>query len=192
MPYKKQLFQSLLLFFTLLFIFIEWKIIRTPYYEKPSPADTIIVLGAHLWGDQPSPLLQYRLDKAIELYGMGYAANIIVSGAQGDDEITTEAKAMAAYLVRHYIPEENIYLEEQSYNTFQNLKFSKEIMDKEGFEDAIIITNTFHLYRSLRIAKYLSIPATGSAAKIHPLWSLKLKYYTREFLSVLKFLVLRS
>lgn len=186
----KQLLLILLLSFTLLFSVIQWKIITTPYQEKPVPSDTLIVLGAHLWGDQPSPLLQYRLDKAIELYHLGYGKKIIVSGAQGHDEITTEAKAMAAYLIRNEIPKEDIFLEENSYNTFQNLKYSKEIMEKEGLRHAVVITNTFHLHRALRIAKYLDIEISGSAAKMHPFIGMKIKYYTREFFGVLKFLLL--
>lgn len=186
----KQLLLILLLSFTLLFSVIQWKIITTPYQEKPVPSDTLIVLGAHLWGDQPSPLLQYRLDKAIELYHLGYGGKIIVSGAQGHDEITTEAKAMAAYLIRNEIPKEDIFLEENSYNTFQNLKYSKAIMEKEGLRHAVVITNTFHLHRALRIAKYLDIEISGSAAKMHPFIGMKIKYYTREFFGVLKFLLL--
>ncbi|AOT72169.1 YdcF family protein [Geosporobacter ferrireducens] len=188
----KQLLLVLLLAFTLLFCAIQWKIIAAPFREKPVPSDTLIVLGAHLWGDQPSPLLRYRLDKAIELYHLGYGQKIIVSGAQGHDEITTEAKAMAAYLVRNGIPQEDIFLEENSYNTFQNLKFSKEIMEKEELRHAVVVTNTFHLYRALRIAKYLDIEISGSAAKMHPFIGTKVKYYTREFFSVIKFLLLRS
>ncbi|SHJ33313.1 Uncharacterized SAM-binding protein YcdF, DUF218 family [Geosporobacter subterraneus DSM 17957] len=191
MLHIKQLLIFLLLTFTLLFCIIQWKIIVTPYQVKPVPSDAIIVLGAHLWGDQPSPLLQYRLDQAMELYHTGYGKKIIVSGAQGDDEVTTEAKAMAAYLTRQGIPTEDILLEENSYNTFQNLKYSKEIMEKAGLRHAIVVTNTFHLHRALRIGKYLDIEISGSAAKMHPYISTKIKYHVREFFSVLKFLLLR-
>jgi uncharacterized SAM-binding protein YcdF (DUF218 family) len=175
-----------------IFMIIEGKIIYTATHEKPRPSDVIIVLGAHLWGDQPSPLLRYRLDQVIALYREGYAESIIVSGAQGDDELTTEAYAMALYLERHNIPEDIIHLEENSYSTYENIKYSKEIMDREGLQRAIIVTNTFHLYRALEIGKHFSIPVSGSPAKMHPSLPMKLKYYIREFFAVVKFFVLKS
>jgi uncharacterized SAM-binding protein YcdF (DUF218 family) len=176
----------------IIFVIIEGKILYTATYEKPLSSDVIIVLGAHLWGDQPSPLLRYRLDQAISLYRQGYAKSIIVSGAQGDDELTTEAYAMAVYLGRHNIPKDIIYLEENSYSTYENMKYSKEIMDREGLERAIIVTNTFHVYRALEIGKHFSIPVSGAPAKMHPSVLLKLKYYIREFFAVVKFYLMKN
>lgn len=175
-----------------IFAIVEGKILYTAIHEKPLPSDVIIVLGAHLWGDQPSPLLRYRLDQAISLYRQGYAASIIVSGAQGDDELTTEAYAMGRYLERHNIPKYVIYLEENSYSTYENIKYSKGIMAQKGLERAIIVTNTFHLYRALEIGKHFSIPVSGSPAKMHPSMLLKLKYYIREFFAVVKFYVMKN
>lgn len=182
----------LIIAFTLLFFWIEAKIVLTAVREKPQPSDVIIVLGAHLWGDQPSPLLQYRLDQALCLYQQRYAKYIIVSGAQGDDEMMTEAKAMAAYLIRHHIPQDNIYLEERAYSTYENLKYSKEIMERKGFHSAIVVTNTFHLYRALQMGTHLQMNVSGSPAKTHPFLTSKLKYYVREFFAVMKFYILKK
>jgi uncharacterized SAM-binding protein YcdF (DUF218 family) len=179
-------------FSAIIFAIVEAKILYTATHEKPQPSDVIIVLGAHLWGDQPSPLLRYRLDQGIALYRQGYGKHIIVSGAQGDDELTTEAYAMATYLRRHNIPKGIIYLEENSYSTYENIKYSKEIMDREGFHNAIIVTNTFHLYRALAIGKHFSIPVSGAPAKMHPVLLTKLKYYTREFFAIIKFLIVKK
>ncbi len=174
------------------FVIIEAKILYTASYEKPQPSDVIIILGAHLWGDQPSPLLRYRLDQGIALYRQGYGNYFIVSGAQGDDELTTEAYAMATYLERHNIPKDIIYLEENSYSTYENIKYSKEIMDRENFKTAIIVTNTFHLYRALEIGNHFSIPVSGAPAKMHPVLLTKVKYYTREFFAIIKFLIVKN
>ncbi|MBB6217739.1 uncharacterized SAM-binding protein YcdF (DUF218 family) [Anaerosolibacter carboniphilus] len=179
-------------FFISVFAIIEANILYTAANEKPRPSDVIIVLGAHLWGDQPSPLLRYRLDQAVALYRQGYGKYIIVSGAQGDDELATEAYAMAAYLMRHNISKDIIYLEENSYSTYENMKYSKEIMDREGFQSAVIVTNTFHVYRALEIGKHFSIPVSGSPAKMHPSMLTKLKYYVREFFAVIKFLIIKK
>ena len=81
----------------------------------------MVVLGCQVkpWG--PSILLQDRLDKALEYWEEHPEMVIVVSGAQWPDEPSTEARAMADYLMEKGVPEENILLEENSHNTIQNL-----------------------------------------------------------------------
>ena len=62
----------------ILLICIQFLIILTPIIEQPEKSDAIIVLGCHLWGEQPSPMLSYRLEKALELYNEGYAFSNII------------------------------------------------------------------------------------------------------------------
>src|SRR5690554_1691779 len=136
---------------------LQIAIIATPFRVIPKKSDTIIVLGAQLWGDKPAPMLQYRLEKALELYKDGYGGTIIVSGAQGDDELITEALAMKIYLMEKGVPEDIIFEEDNSYSTYENLYYSNEIMKGKGLKSAIIVTNNFHIHRSLMIANRLNM-----------------------------------
>jgi len=191
MKLKKPILITILLGIIALVI-IQLMIIITPLKSTPKKSDTIIVLGAQLWGDKPSPMLQYRLDKAFEFFYDGYAPTIIVSGAQGHDELITEALAMKIYLVEKGIPENIIFEEDNSYSTYQNLYFSNKIMQDKGLESAIIVTNKFHIHRSLMIANRLNMKVSGGPAKNYPNLALTVRYYTREVLAYIKdFVVIR-
>lgn len=171
---------------------VEIPIIAVGHLTKPVPSDTIIVLGAKLIGNQPSTMLRLRLDEAIHLYNQGYAPTVIVSGAQGRDEITSEAAIMHNYLVAKGIPAEKIYIEDKSYNTYQNLLNSKTIMREHGFRQAIIVSNASHIRRSLVLAQQLGIEASGSPAPMADNAYLTAKQYAREGAAMLSLLVFRQ
>jgi uncharacterized SAM-binding protein YcdF (DUF218 family) len=155
---------------------------------EPQKSDVLLVLGCRLHGSKPSPSLKLRLDKALELYREGYGAIILVSGGQGPDEIMPEAQMMKKYLTENGIPINKILTEEHSTSTWENIKYSKEIMDQRGLETAMVVTNDFHIYRSISMAKKAGIPAAGAAAPSVP--HLKKGYMFRETLAVMKYWLL--
>lgn len=129
------------------------------------PSDCIIVLGARVWPDGGmSKSLLYRCRSALEAWKRGVAENIIVCGAQGSDEPATEASVMRAYFLEQGVPEENVFAEDQSFNTKENLKNAKAIMDEHGWTTAAVVTNDYHVERSLWIARDVGIDTCGIAA----------------------------
>ena len=117
--------------------------------------DYIIILGSGLIGDKVPPLLAQRLEKGKMMYEkFNNSPKIVVSGGQGTDETSTEADAMAHYLMESGISEEDIIIERQSTNTLENLQFSKTILDEKSKENyyCLVITNSFH---SLRAGIYM-------------------------------------
>ncbi|KNY26648.1 YdcF family protein [Pseudobacteroides cellulosolvens] len=151
---------------------------------KPQNTDVMIVLGCQIWGEGPSEMLEYRLQNALKLYRKGISKHIIVSGGQGPDEIITEAKAMKKWFVKNGVSESVIYEEDKSTSTYENLKLSKAIMDKNGFKDAVVVTSDFHVYRSLWLSKRLGFEAHGAPSKTVD--HLKPYYYSREIVSNIK------
>ena len=101
--------------------------------------------------DGPSPVLKYRLDKAVEYLNENPDTVCIVSGGQGSNEPWTEAEGMAQYLQEKGIDTARILTEDQSQTTEQNITNSKMLM-KEGASVGIV-TNNFHVFRALQIAK---------------------------------------
>lgn len=170
-----------LIFLCLVIVFsIELPIFITGLTCRPLPGDVIIVLGAKLIEEKPSAMLRLRLDEALRLYKNNYAPTIIVSGAQGPDETTSEAVAMKAYLVAHGIPSEKIHIEDKSFNTLQNLHNSHAIMQQFGYRNAIIVSNLSHMHRALILAQSIGMNATGSAAPMANNVYLNTKQYLRE------------
>lgn len=114
--------------------------------------DYIIVLGAQVWEDGPSRVLRYRLDAAIEYLEENPDTICIVSGGQGVNEPFTEAEGMARYLTSNGIGKERIYMENTSTTTVENIRNSRALMSND-YDSVGIVTNNFHVYRALRIAK---------------------------------------
>ncbi|MDR3564016.1 MAG: YdcF family protein [Negativicutes bacterium] len=180
MVFSKRWRNYILFLVLLVFLAVEVPIIAVGMLSEPVPSDVIIVLGAKLIGHDPSTMLRLRLDQAVKLYQRGYAATIIVSGAQGADETMSEGAAMRDYLVAQGIPAERILTEEASYNTMQNLVNSRAIMQAQGFKQAIIVSSASHIRRSLVLAKQLDMEVSGSPAPMAENLYLTTKQYLRE------------
>lgn len=152
--------------------------------RSPRYADVIIVLGARVMPDgELSTTLDFRIGTAYDVYAQGYSQNLIVCGAQGGDEPVTEAQAMKEYLLERGVPEENIFLEDQSLNTMQNLTNAKMIMEREGFKTAMIVTSNYHVERAVRLCKDAGIDATGVNAPGPLYWHNRMKARIRESMS---------
>lgn len=157
----KEIFNSVILYIPLLYIaYILYTKLYLKFVQIKEP-DYIIVHGAALIDNLPTPLLKKRLDKGIELYNFFNKKPLfIVSGGQGDDEIVTEAEAMKKYLLSKHISLKSIVKEDKSRNTFENLLFSKhKIPDisKQG----VIISNEYHILRCVIYAKNIGLTIYG-------------------------------
>lgn len=153
--------------FTIASYFLYSKVYQRKVKNKP--CDVIIIHGAKLIGDKPSPLLQKRIDKAIEVFEK-YERKpfLIASGGRGDDEIVSEAEAMSKYLIAKGIPEEKIILEDKSTTTRENIIFSKEMLDKKFANKeyhCIFTTNNYHILRTAILAKKADLNADGVPCK---------------------------
>ena len=122
--------------------------------------DCIIVLGAGIWGDKPSPMLQDRLDEAIKLYEEGKAPKIIMSGDNGQEGYD-EVNVMKDYAIEKGIPSEDIFMDHAGFSTYESIYRAKEIFQ---VKKAIIVTQKYHLYRALYIANKLDLDVIGVGA----------------------------
>lgn len=111
----------------------------------------MIVLGCKVQPTGvPSILLQDRLNKAAEYLTGHPGMTVVVSGGQGADEPDTEANIMKNVLVEKGVPGENILLEENSFNTWENLCNSIDVLADAGYdvtEEIVVVSNGFHLAR---------------------------------------------
>lgn len=131
---------------------------RNPAYttSMEEPADAGILLGAAMWGDHPSPGLRERLELSLKDYEAGkFKVFILTGGLDRPENQYTEAEGMANYLEAHGVPRDKMYLENKATSTYENLKFSQEIMEEHGLKTALIMTHTFHGNRALEISQML-------------------------------------
>lgn len=153
--------------------------------------DVVIVLGAGVVGERVSTPLARRLDRAIYYFERNPNAYIIVCGGLGNMATITEAEAMARYLYERGIPLERILLEELSTSTLENLTFAQEILNEhfpQGFS-VVIISNDFHMFRAVSIARNLGMDANHLGASTPAL--ILTENYLREMLAIANFFVFR-
>lgn len=154
--------------------------------------DVVIVLGAGVRGEEVTPSLKFRLDKAIEYHRKNPAAFIVVTGGQGPQETVTEAFAMEKYLIANGVDKNKIIKEEKATSTAENLRFSKEMLDAYFNDDydTVIITNNFHIFRGTSIAKREGFNNVFHMHAGLPWYNL-LPCYLRESLAVLKMFLIK-
>ena len=126
-------------------------------YSELKDIDCILILGAGIWGDEPSPMLEDRLLEGINLYNEGIAPKIIMSGDHGREEYD-EVNIMKKFAIEKGVPSEDIFMDHAGFSTYESIYRAKEIF---GADDIVIVTQEYHLYRALYIADKLDINAYG-------------------------------
>lgn len=120
--------------------------------------DCIIVLGCKVKDDgSPSDMLKDRMKRAIELYEQGVAPKILMSGDHGQTNYN-EVMTMKQYAIDAGVPSEDIFMDHAGFSTYETMYRAKEVF---GVEKAIVVTQDYHMYRSLYIANELGIDAYG-------------------------------
>lgn len=179
--------------FTVLFLIfcaVEIVILSAIIPSSFDELSTIIILGACVKGKTITGALQKRLDKGADYLLAHNDTKVIVSGGQGKGEDVTEAFAMKSYLVDKGIDTKRIIMEEKSRSTEENLKYSLSYI-KNADEKVGIVTNNFHVYRSIKLAKRAGYKdVVGISAGSDPV--LLLNYLVREFFAVVYLVLSRK
>ena len=141
----------------------------------------VLVLGSALEDSKVSNILARRLDVAIDYYNSHTNVQLIVSGGATNNFGITEASAMFDYLVDKGVNPDSIILEEQALSTFENIKYSKEILTSLGAqnEKILIVTSDFHIHRAMMIADSFDLENSGLVSVVSN--TSKINYYLREF-----------
>lgn len=155
-------------------------------YHTPPAGANVIVLGAQVYSaERMGVTLTNRVEKAFEYLKENPEAKCIVTGGQGSDEPCPEALTEKNALLRMGISKDRIYLEDKSKNTRQNMKFSKEIADREGLgTEFVVTTQGFHMHRAMMLAESAGITPYSLVADTDLI--LLPEYYGRELLSLTK------
>ena len=179
----------LILIFLIFEVFLTYKMMNFKDINQLKDVEYEIILGAGLYGDKPSPILQERLEEGLKYLELHPNTKVIVSGGQGSNEPIPESEAMKNFLVNKGINPNRIIEEDKSKSTFQNLEFSKKILEEKNADkdEVLIVTSDFHLFRAKEIADYLHIKNEGLPSKT-PI-SLRVQYMVREFPAMIKLLL---
>lgn len=124
-------------------------------------ADAIIVLGASVKPDgSPSAILKDRLDTAIDLYNRGVAPKLIMSGDNSDSHYN-EVMNMCDYAVEQGVNRDDIFCDHAGINTYDSMYRARYVFQANRL---VVVTNEYHLYRSMFLSKSFGMDARGVAS----------------------------
>ena len=130
--------------------------------DETRQANAAIVLGAAQWGGAPSPVLRARLDRALDLFRRGTVSRIILTGGTGVGDSVAEAAASRDYLAGRGVPATALLAEETGVTTFESLTNAVALTRSNGIESVLLVSDDYHMLRSLKMAHDLGMDAAGS------------------------------
>lgn len=163
---------------------------RKPDYDR----DFVIILGCSISkSGSLLPLLKSRTNKAIhfawdqEIAG-GHSVKYIPSGGKGADEIISEGSAIEMYLISHGAENYEVYGEKKSRNTYENMLFSKKIIDSMVLDmkspKVAFATTNYHVFRSGILAMKAGLDAEGLSSDTK--WYFWPDALVREYIAFMK------
>lgn len=133
------------------------RILTEEQAKELQDVDCILILGAGIWGEKPSPMLEDRLLEGIDLYKNNVSNKIIMSGDHGTKEYD-EVNVMKSFAIDRDVKSEDIFMDHAGFSTYESLYRAKEIFQAKKI---VIVTQKYHMYRALYIVKQLGIEAYG-------------------------------
>ena len=112
--------------------------------------------------NKPRPMLEDRILTGIELYNNNVSKKIIMSGDHMQDDYD-EVNVMKTYAINEGVPSNDIFMDHAGISTYDSLYRAKEIFE---VKKVVIVTQKYHLYRALYIAKNLGIEAYGVSSNL--------------------------
>ena len=122
--------------------------------------DCVLVLGAGVWGNSPSHMLEERLNRGIEVYNTGCTDRILMSGDHGREEYD-EVNVMKGFAVDSGVEADTVFMDHAGFSTYESMYRARDVF---GVNKVIIVTQKYHLYRAVYNARKLGLDAYGVAA----------------------------
>jgi SanA protein len=140
--------------------------------------DTAIILAAEVHPNgEPSAVLRDRIEAGINLYNLGKVNTLVMSGEAPEPEI------MRSYAIEHGIPPEVILLDNYGLRTYDTCYRAAHIF---GLEETIVVTQFFHLPRTLLLCTQMGIDVVGVPAQHTVYWPHQtLWWQTRETMATI-------
>jgi len=134
---------------------------HTSQLDDAPQAKAAVVLAAETIHGEPSAVLRDRVERGVDLYMAGKVEQLVMSGRNPEPAIMRE------YAISLGVPEEDILLDDggiRTYATCYNTSTQLEL------DQAIFVTQPYHLPRTLYLCRALGIDASGVPAQHGRYW----------------------
>jgi uncharacterized SAM-binding protein YcdF (DUF218 family) len=134
-------------------ISVAFDIYLYSHANETTNADAAVILGASVWNNMPSPVFRERINHGIWLYKNGYIKYLIFTGGAGKNSNRLESSVARDYALSNTIPGENIFVENISRTTLENIIYAKKIIETHSLDKIIIVSDPLHMRRAMTMAK---------------------------------------
>lgn len=141
---------------------------RASTRDEVGSAGAVVVLGAAQYDGRPSPVLQARLEHALELYDDGVVPLIVVTGGRQEGDRFTEATTGYNFLRDRGVPDGDIRKEVQGRSTYESIAATARFLEEEGIDDVILVSGPAQSKRMEGIAGEVGIEVQVSPAGSSP------------------------
>ena len=126
-----------------------------------SDVDCILVLGCLVKNNGvPSDMLSDRLRRGVELHELGASEKLLMSGDHGREDYD-EVSAMKAYALDAGVASSDVFMDHAGFSTYESMYRARDVFCARK---VIIVTQEYHLYRALYVARMLGLEAYGVSA----------------------------
>jgi uncharacterized SAM-binding protein YcdF (DUF218 family) len=150
--------------------------------------DIAVVFGAAVWGkNRPSPVFKERILKSLELYQRKIVPKIAVTGGFARGEIS-EAEVARNFLIKENVPISDIFLENKSSSTIEQVHFIRDYLCKmKKMRNIIAVSDFFHLRRISEICIFNNINVIGISSNLPSIEENTFIYVFRESIGLILF-----
>lgn len=138
----------------------DGRIVSPERAAKLENVDCILVLGCRVYSNEPSPMLRDRVMQGVELYKLGASDTMFMTG-DSRDRYYDETGTMSRLAQENGVPEGNVVTDRYGLSTYDSIYRAAKVY---GYKKIIIVTQRYHLYRALYIARQFGIEAYGVAS----------------------------
>ena len=133
-------------------------IVTAEQAQALTDVDCVLVLGCGvLPSGRPSAMLTDRLQRGVELYEAEVSPKLLMSGDHGTENYD-EVNTMKKYALDKGVPSEDVFMDHAGFSTYESMYRAKEVFCAKK---VVIVTQKYHLYRAVYIARALGLEAYG-------------------------------
>ena len=134
----------------------------THQYSKIT--DAIVVMGAAQYDGVPSPLLESRLQQALNLWKQKQAPVIAVTGGKRTGDRFTEGDTSRRWLTDRGVPVADIIVESAGHSTWESINNLAPLLNNASVRTVVVVSSSWHVQRAALSLEELGFSAQSSAS----------------------------
>lgn len=128
--------------------YVAWDILTFGRKDEATRSDVAVVLGAAAWDKKPSPVLEERVNHAIDLYKRRMVSKIIFTGGFGEGATMAESEVARDYATQQGVASKDIFIENKSHSTLENVLEAQKILLAQNFKSVILVSDPLQMRRA--------------------------------------------